>query len=131
MAWSFAFLDLIRTAYVTVCLVDGTIHDCNYQGVMRISVTDIDTNRRTVVPMMDTLLVPGLRTILWSVPALSRQGHQVTFGMSTVSITLHANTERELTIRLKHPMLSHNGQMALPFSSFSGLAIALPSGPAL
>ena len=131
MVWSFAFLDLIRTAFVTVCLADGTIHDCNYQGVMRISVTDIDSNQRTVVPMTDTLLVPGLRTALWSVPALSRQGHQVTFGLTTVSIVLHANTERELTIRLKHPMLTHNGQTSLPFSSFSGSAVAVRNRPTL
>ena len=99
---------------------------------MRISATDIDTNRRIVVPMTDTLLVPGLRTILWSVPALSRQGHQVIFGLSTVSIILHANTPRELTIRLKHPMLTHNGQVPLPFSNaFSGAAFASRDPPRL
>ena len=130
MVWSFAFLDLIRTAYVTVCLADGTVHDCNYQGLMRISATDIETNRRTVVPMTDTLLVPGLRTILWSVPALSRQGHQVIFGLSTVSVVLHANTQRELTIRLRHPMLTHNGQTSLPFSpSFTGAAFTQQHEP--
>ena len=116
MVYSLKYLDLIRSAYVTICLADGTIHDCDYQGLMRISVVNIDNNERVVVPMTDTLLVPGLRTILWSVSALTSQGHQVNFGFTTVSIMLHANTPNALEIRLRHPMLSHNGQEKHPFA---------------
>ena len=123
MTYTFKHLDMIRSAFANVCLADGTVHDCNYQGMMRISVTDIDTNKRTVVPMVDTLLVPGIRTVLWSVSALSSLGHEVRFGFSTVTIALNCNTARELQIRIRHPMLTHNGQQKIPFS-FTGAVCA-------
>ena len=107
-------LDLIRSAFVTVCLADGTIHECNYQGLLRISVLDIDSMKRVIVPMMDTLFVPGLRATLWSVASLCKQGHSVRFGFSTVAIVLHEGTPKELTIRVRHPMISHNGQPPMP-----------------
>ena len=75
MTYTFQHLDMIRTAHVDVCLADGTAHSSDYQGLMRISVNDVKTNKRVVVPMLDTLLVSGLRTVLWSVSALSQQGH--------------------------------------------------------
>ena len=37
------YLTLIRNAFAAVCLADGTLHDVDYQGLMRISATDIIT----------------------------------------------------------------------------------------
>ena len=51
--------------------------------------------------MLDTLLVPGLTKILWSVPALCAQGHDVIFGLSTIRLVLHSGTPEEFTIFLK------------------------------
>ena len=118
MTHTFEHLDLIRSANANVCLADGTVHDCNFQGLMRVSVIDILNQERFVVPMVDTLLVPGLRTALWSVSALAEQGHEVRFGFSTVSLALHADTQNELMIRMRHPLMTHSGQTNLPFNSF-------------
>ena len=50
--------------------------------------------------VFDALLVPGLNKVLWSVPALCAQGHDVTFGLSTVRIIFHANTDNQFQIFL-------------------------------
>ena len=129
MVYSFVYLDMITSAYSNVCLADGTVHNCNYKGMMRISAMDIETSVRVVVPMTDCLLVPGLRTCLWSVSALSEQGHEVIFGFTTVRIILHAKSDTAFELRLNHPMLVHNGQQALPFA-VSGLASSADRNPA-
>jgi hypothetical protein len=119
MAPSFKYLDLIETSYATVLLADGAVHNSDYQGVMRIQVTDVNTAEKFIIPVTQTLLVPGLRVILWAVAPLADQGHYVTFGFSTVSITMHAGTEKEFTIGLRHPLLTNNGNMQakLPFAA--------------
>ena len=115
MVPSFLYLDLIRNAYHLVTIADGTLHESNYQGVLRIAATCRRTGQKHVVPMLDTLLVPGLQKILWSVPALCSQGHDVIFGMTTVRIQCHAGTEDEFVIYLQHPMILKQNQPPLPF----------------
>ena len=84
MVPSFCFLDLTQNQYAIVCLADGTVHNLCYKGILWISVTDTKTKNSCMVSMLDTLLVPGLRTILWFVTALFSQGHDVIFGLSMV-----------------------------------------------
>ena len=103
-------LHLIELAFAVVSLADGSIQNCQFQGLMRILATDIKTGEQVIFPMPDTLLGPGLRTVLWSVAALSAQGHEVIFGDTTVTIALHAGTERQLMIRLRHPLLTNFGR---------------------
>jgi hypothetical protein len=119
MAPSFKYLDLIEPSYATVLLADGAVHNSDYQGVMRIQVTDVNTAEEFIIPVTQTLLVLGLRVILWAVAPLADQGHYVTFGFSTVSITMHAGTEKEFIIGLRHPLLTNNGNMQakLPFAA--------------
>ena len=105
------YLTLIRNVFAAVCLADGTLHDVNYQGKMCIRATDIRTGRPTVIPMLETLYVPGLKNVLWSVSALTEQGHQVIFGFSTVRIVLHADSENPVTIHLNKPILTDNGSV--------------------
>ena len=124
MTYTFNHLDYIRSALANVCLADGTVHDSNYQGLMRISVNDTETNTRYIIPMVDTLLVPGLRTVLWSVSALATQGHEVRFGFSTVTLALHSGTSNEILIRLRHPMLNYTGISSFPFH-FTAMAGAV------
>ena len=103
-------LHLIELAFAVVSLANGSIQNCQFQGLMRILATDIKTGEQVIFPMPDTLLGPGLRTVLWSVAALSAQGHEVIFGDTTVTIALHAGTERQLMIRLRHPLLTNFGR---------------------
>jgi hypothetical protein len=106
-------LTLIRPANVQVLLADGSNHDSTLQGLMRIAASDIRTHERVVIPMMDTLFVPGLRCILWSVDSLTNLGHTITFGLSTASITLHAGTDHEISVLIRHPII-HNSEEGFP-----------------
>ena len=117
MVPTFKYLDLIEICYAHVLLADGTLHNADYQGLMRIKVKDVETGESYVIPVMNTLLVPGLKSILWSVAGLSEQGHEVVFGFSTVMIKMHVNTERAFTIHLRHPLLTNDGMPSLPFAA--------------
>ena len=122
MVHSFAYLDYITTCFATILLADGAMHNSDFQGLMRISVQDLNTGKRMVIPVMNTLLVPGIATVLWAVSGLAEQGHEVIFGFSTVSIRMHAHTDHSFTIGLRHPLLSHNGVVAPPFP-FAGMSV--------
>ena len=98
MANALQHLDLLELAFAIVSLADGSIQHCHYKGLMRIAATDVETGQEVVFLMADTLLVPGLRTVLWSVAALSAQGHEVLFGDTTVTIALHSGTDQQMMI---------------------------------
>ena len=70
--------------------------------------------------MLDALLVPGLHKVLWSVPALCAQGHDVAFGFTTVRIIFNVDAENQFIMYLNHPMLvdSNNPQLAMPSANF-------------
>ena len=51
MVPSFSFLALIMTAFHLVTLADGTLHESNYQGLMRIALRCIHSGERHIVPM--------------------------------------------------------------------------------
>ena len=121
MAPTSDLLDLIEGCYVTVLLADGSVRDVNHQGVMRVLAKDADTDQEYIVPVPDTLLVPGLRKVLWSVAQLTRQGHQVIFGDTTVSLKLHVNTPDEFTIGLSHPFLTRHGEIPASFAAPASL----------
>ena len=113
---SFKYLDYITPCYATILLADGAMHNSDFQGLMRVQVTDHTTAKRMVIPVMNTLLVPGIATILWAASGLTE-------GFSTVSIRMHVNTDHSFTIRLRHLLLSNNGVLELPFP-FTGMSSA-------
>ena len=96
-------LDLITSAFVTVCIADGMVHDSNHKGVMKIKATDVETGESRTIPMDDSYLAPGLRITLWAVPALCRAGHTVRFGFSTVPIILNDGMDNQTILHLHHP----------------------------
>ena len=73
MANAVHHLHLIKVAFAVVSLADGSIQNCQFGGLMRILATDIKTGKQVTFLMLDTLLVPGLRTVLWSVMTKSKQ----------------------------------------------------------
>ena len=70
MVPSFKYLDYITPCYATILLADGAMHNSDFQGLMHVQVTDLNTSKRMVIPVMNTLLVPGNATILWAVSGL-------------------------------------------------------------
>ena len=48
MVPNFDYLDYIQAAHASVLIADGSLHQCDFQGLMRIQATDILTNKRHV-----------------------------------------------------------------------------------
>ena len=114
MVPSFRHLDMTRMAFCLATIANGTLHESNYQGLLRVLMRCCRTGRQHIAPMLDTLPVPGLRKILWSVPALCSQGHEVLFGLSTVRIVFHVGTERQFEVCLNNAQHARE-QGPLPF----------------
>ena len=78
--------------------------------------------------MLDALLVPGLHKVLWSVPALCAQGHNVAVGFTTVRIIFNVDAENQFIMYLNHPMLvdTNNPQLAMPSANFVQAVDQLP-----
>ena len=92
-----------------MCVADGTVHNSNHKGVMKIKATDIETGESRTIPMVDSYLAPGLRITLWAVPALCRAGHTIRFGFSTVTIILNDGMDNQTILHLRHPYLTDKG----------------------
>ena len=67
MVPSFRCLCLIWTAFCDVTIADGTLHESNFQGLLRTKVRCCRTGKQHAAPNLDALLLPGLRKALWSV----------------------------------------------------------------
>jgi hypothetical protein len=57
----------------------GAAVDTDESGILCIAVVCCESQRRFVIPLLDTLHVPGLRLTLWSVAAFNVCGHAITF----------------------------------------------------
>ena len=68
---------------------------------------DKRTKRRWVISLLDTLVVDGLRLVLWSVPKLASEGHRITFDGTHVKLVLNSTSPRDthLTLLIAHPYL--------------------------
>ena len=128
MVPSFGYLDLIRSAYHLVTIADGTMHTSDYQGLLHIQATCKKAGQTHTVPMLNALQVLGLHKVLWSVPALCAQGHDVAFGFTTVRIIFNVDTENQFIMYLNHPMLvdSNNLQLSMPSANFVQAVNQLP-----
>jgi transposase InsO family protein len=70
---------------------------------MRVQCTCIKSGETYVIPLLNTLYIPGFNVNLWSVNA---SGHELVFSLSTVRIIMHANTADEFHIHLRHAYYS-------------------------
>ena len=85
-------------------LPDNTVLTVDEMGVLRVSVYDMLHRRREIIPLMNCLVVPGLRTVLWSVPQFAQQGHQITFEYNTVRLLLNvADPQNRVEMQIAHP----------------------------
>ena len=64
MVPSLAYLDLIRSTDHIITIADGTQHESKHQGLLRIAVTCAKSGLQHTIPMLDTLLLPGLKKVL-------------------------------------------------------------------
>jgi Integrase core domain len=115
MTGNITMLTGIRQAASNVILPDGSIVNATAAGTLRVSVHNNRSGRRFVIPLLDTLYVPGLTKTLWSVTQFTTKGHLVIFGTDSVTIMLNYNRPREVHIEIPHPFY-HLSQMPLPFA---------------
>ena len=101
------YVSSITPAYTQALLPDNSVLAVREQGILRISVFDQRTHRRWIIPLVDTLVVKGLRVVLWSVPKFASEGHRITFDGTSVKLVLNANGPKEgrLTLLIAHPYL--------------------------
>ena len=68
MVPDFKYVTNVSPAYTQALLPDNSVLSVREQGMLRISVYDQHSKRHWVIPHLDTLVVAGLRVVLWSVP---------------------------------------------------------------
>ena len=97
----------VSPAYSQALLPDNTVLAVTEQGTLRVSVYDQLRRRRWVIPLLHTLVVEGIRKILWSVPQFTKQGHRIIFEGDIVKLILNATGPREgrLVLHIAHPYL--------------------------
>ena len=86
-----------------VHLPDGSISYSRTAGTMRVECRCLVTGMQYIIPLFDTLHVPGFTKSLWSVPMFAASGHEVVFGLSTIRIVMNRDTPEEFEIHLRHP----------------------------
>jgi hypothetical protein len=72
----------------SVVFPDGSITPAAGIGTMRVSMYDKKSSQRVIIPLTNTLFVPSLKKMLWSVTQFASQGHIIIFGMSDVTIII-------------------------------------------
>ena len=86
-----------------VHMPDGSISYSEVAGTMRVSCRCLLTQQHYILPLCDTIFVPGFRHCLLSVAAFTASGHEVVFGLSTVRIFINKGLSEEFEIQLNHP----------------------------
>jgi hypothetical protein len=112
----------IRDTLTNVILPDGSVVCATAMGTLRVSVVDDNTGDRIVIPLLNTLYVPGLTKTLWSVTQFAAEGHLVIVGTDDVTIMLNHGRAEEFHIITPHPFY-HISRTPLPFAM---AAIAQP-----
>ena len=69
----------MEEAYHTVILHDNHANNVEEQGTANIVVFDRIRQASVALPLVNTLVVPGLAHTLWSVLAFMQHGHQIIF----------------------------------------------------
>jgi Integrase core domain len=108
----------LKSALSNVILPDGSVVKATASGTLRVAVMDDQTRRRLVIPLLDTLYVPGLTKTLWSVTQFAAEGHLVIFGIEDVTIMLNHRRQDEMHIVIPHPFYNIS-QAPMPFAMSS------------
>jgi len=86
-----ALLTDIREHFVNVMMPDGFIVECVEKGTMRLSLEDPESGETYILPLLDTLLVPGIHSQLVSIPALNQSGIVAQFNASAAELFVNGN----------------------------------------
>jgi hypothetical protein len=93
----------MRQALAQVILPDS-IQDSHHEGLIQIGLSCARSFLQYVISLPDTLIVPGLRFKLWSVPAFVARGHSIEFSYNSCIMTLNLQGSNSITIFLQHAL---------------------------
>jgi hypothetical protein len=79
----------LQPYFIPVMMPDGFVVNCTQKGTMRLAIQDHREGTYTVMPLLDTLLVEGLRSHLVSIPALNKSGISAQFDIDHARITIN------------------------------------------
>jgi hypothetical protein len=85
----------VQPCYISVMMADGFIVNCTQKGTMRFAIPDYERDLYLVIPLLDTLMVPGLQLHLVSVPALNKSGIIAQFDLDCARLAIN---DRDITI---------------------------------
>ena len=114
-----------------VLIADGTISQATHRGTIHVKVFDQKTQKYQIIPLKNSLYVPGFKYTLWSVVQFDNEGHGFTFGHKKVKLALNLDTPEEQIIILPPPFafspknttvsqLAHGAMMARTTSPRGG-----------
>ena len=89
--------------FTDVILPKGANINVIEAGTLLVSCLNLLHKVRHIIPLLNTLHVPGLRTTLWSVIKFAQCGHTIIFGDSTIRIIMHDGRLDSFELRLSHP----------------------------
>jgi hypothetical protein len=92
----------ISPVLASVVFPDGSIAPAAGIGTIQIALFDQKSRRRVVIPLMNTLYVPGLKKTLWSVTQFASEGHIIIFGTTNVTIILNYQRQNEVQLQIAH-----------------------------
>ena len=81
------------------------IRPSSYRARYTAGLYDELRHRRWVLHLLHTLVVEGIRKILWSVPQFTKQGHQIIFEGDIVKLILNTtgHIEGRLVLHIAYP----------------------------
>jgi len=94
---------------------DGFIVECVEKGTMRLSLEDPESGETYILPLLDTLLVPGIHSQLVSIPALNQSGIVAQFNASAAELFVNGNR-----IVINDPYHRRISDAGLPFVAHTG-----------
>jgi hypothetical protein len=89
MTGNAANLTGLKSMMTYVILPDGLVVPATASGTLRVSVLDDNSHNRVIVPLLNTLYVPGLTKTLWSVTQFAAEENLVIFGTDRITIKMN------------------------------------------
>jgi len=104
-------LDSIEPFLISVMMPDGHIVHCDKKGTMRLRVTQLNGDNTPIIPLVDTLHVPGLRSHLVSIPSLNKSGVEAQFSLDKAVLFVNGHK-----VEILDPYHRNPEQHPMPFA---------------
>jgi len=103
-------LESIEPYHILVMMPDGHIVHCSKRGTMRLRINQSGSNVFPIIPLVNTLFVPGLRSHLVSIPSLNKSGIEAQFTLDKAILFLNGHK-----VEIKDPYHQNVERRPMPF----------------